>query len=77
MVKFIWDVTHWEKFTVNWEEKTKWTKVWALFYNGDRDSYSVNFLWQWLNVFPKKENNIPKQVTTTNEEISIEDIPFN
>lgn len=71
MAKFIWDITHSEEFTTKeWEIKKKYTKVWALFYNEEYKTYSVNFLWQWLNVFPKKDN------TAKEEEISIESMPF-
>lgn len=57
MAKYIWDVTHGEKYIdkQTGEEKTKWTKVWWLIYNEEKDSYSVNFLGQWLNVFPKQD----------------------
>ena len=76
--KFIWDVTHSEKYIdkATGEEKTKYTKVWGLFFNEDYNSYSINFLGQWLNVFPKKENTQAKPKKENDDFISIEDIAF-
>lgn len=82
MTKFIGDITHTEKFkNKEGEEKTKYTKVWALFYNEEKGYYSVNFLGQWLSVFPKREKdttaNFEEEVKKWGkDEIKIEDIPF-
>lgn len=75
-MKYIGDITHSEKFTnKDWEEKTKYTKVWALFKNEEKGYYSVNFLGQWLNVFQKQENTVKTKENIDNS-ILIEDIPF-
>ena len=78
MAKYIWDVTHGQKYTdkQTGEEKTAWTKVWGLVYNEEKDTYSVNFLGQWLNVFPKRDNESPKKATPKQEDINISDLPF-
>jgi hypothetical protein len=72
---YIGDILDWEQYTdkQTWEEKTAWTKVWGLVYNEEKDTYSVNFLGQWLNVFPKRDNVSKSQVK---EDISISDLPF-
>lgn len=70
MSKFLWNITYCEKYESNWEEKTKYTKVWALFQN-EKGNYSVKMFWQFLPVFiPKPKDN--KQ----NDWISIDQVPF-
>lgn len=74
--KYLWDLTHSEKYTKDGEEKTKYTKVWALFYNEEYKTYSVNFLGTWLNVFSKDKEVKQENKQSKREDISIEDIPF-
>lgn len=74
MAKFIGEITHTEKFTTKeGEEKTKYTKVGALFKDEEKGYYSVNFLGQWLAVFEKKDGETKK---APKEEVSIDSIPF-
>ena len=85
--KFLWDICSWESFkNQDWEEKIKWTKVWALFQNEETWKFRVNFLNQWMSVFPKKDKwseiesdkDFEKRVKKEKEreELTIEDIPF-
>ncbi len=74
--KFIGDIATGEKFTnQQWEEKTKWTNHWALFYDPEKDRYSIKLMGTWLNVFPKRDDNVTKP-TQKEESIDIADIPF-
>lgn len=79
--KFIGDITSSEKYTKDGEEKTKWTNHGALFYDEEKDRYSIKLMGTWLAVFPKKDTNqntTHKKPNTSIEEeqIDIDSIPF-
>lgn len=74
MTKFLWELVYTEKYESNWEEKKKYTNVWWLFLDEEKWYYSVKFLWQWLNVFPKKDKAEKKQETISDDDF--DSIPF-
>lgn len=74
--KFIGDIATGEKFTnQSGEEKTKWTNHGALFYDAEKDRYSIKLMGTWLNVFPKRDDNGTKPAQK-GESIDIDSIPF-
>lgn len=75
-VKFIGDITSGEKYTKDGEEKTKWTNHGALFYDAEKDRYSIKLMGTWLSVFPKKDVDKSSGNTQKQEDIRLEDIPF-
>lgn len=53
-MKKLGDVVHTEKYTMNGEEKKKYTNLGALFQRED-GSYTIAFLGGWLNVFEPRD----------------------
>lgn len=76
--KYLWDIVYTEKYTnKEWMEKKKYTTTGALFLNEENWYYSINFLWQWLNVFSKDNKDTkPKKNEFWDDIISVEDVPF-
>lgn len=75
--KFLWNITHCEKYETNWEEKTKYNNVWSLFYNEDKGTYSVKMFGTFLPVFvPKDQKSIVKTQKNEFWDDVLSNIPF-
>jgi hypothetical protein len=73
-MRYIWDILDGEKYTdkQTGEEKTAWKNYGWLFYNEEKDKYSVKIMWKFFNVFPKKENIAKPK----NDDLDLSDIAF-
>lgn len=56
MAKFMGEIVHGEKYIdkASGQEKWKNTQLGSLWYDEEKDRYSIKFLGQWVNVFPPK-----------------------
>ena len=59
MTNFLWNITYCEKYTQNWEEKTKYNSVWALFEKDGK--YSVKMFWTFMPVFMPKPKELKQE----------------